>query len=55
MWAVLTAIAVCLYAAGGAIAWTQAIGMMAAAIAGGYVAARRLPAVAIRGWWRSGW
>lgn len=49
--AVLTAIAVGLYAAGGAIAWTQSIAMMGSAVAGGYVAARiarRLPPLAVR-------
>jgi uncharacterized membrane protein YfcA len=49
--AMLTAIAVGLYAAGGAIVWLEATGMMVAAIAGGYVAARiarKLPTAAIR-------
>ncbi len=51
MSAALTAIAVGLYAAGGAIVWLQAVGMMGAAIIGGYVAARvarKLPASAVR-------
>jgi uncharacterized membrane protein YfcA len=49
--AVLTTIAVVLYAAGGAIVWAEAAGMMLAAVAGGYVAARiarRLPATVVR-------
>lgn len=49
---VLTSIAVCLYAYGGAIVWVQATAMMAAAILGGYVVARiarRLPVVIVRG------
>ncbi|MGM0450976.1 MAG: sulfite exporter TauE/SafE family protein [Pseudomonadota bacterium] len=49
--AVLTAIAVALYAIGGAIFWLQALVMMISAIAGGYVVARvarRLPEQAIR-------
>jgi hypothetical protein len=49
--AVLTAIAVCLYALGGAIAWQQALAMMVVATVGGYVAARlarRLPIKVVR-------
>ncbi|KAB7624480.1 sulfite exporter TauE/SafE family protein [Alkalilimnicola sp. S0819] len=48
---VLTAIAVSFYALGGVIAWGPALGMMLAAVAGGYVfarLARRLPALAVR-------
>lgn len=50
--AILTAIAVGLYALGGVVVWAEALGMMVAAVVGGYVAARaarRLPAVVIRG------
>ncbi len=50
--AVLTAIAVTLYAAGGVIVWYEAFAMMVAAIVGGYAAARvarRLPPMAVRG------
>ncbi len=49
--AVLTTIAVSLYAYGGVIAWVEATTMMTSAIAGGYVAARiarRLPATFVR-------
>ncbi|KAA3629199.1 MAG: sulfite exporter TauE/SafE family protein [Proteobacteria bacterium] len=49
--AVLTTIAVCLYAYGGAIVWLEATVMMISAIIGGYVAARiarRLPVVVVR-------
>ncbi|TDX26069.1 hypothetical protein DFO67_11753 [Modicisalibacter xianhensis] len=49
--AVLTTIAVTLYALGGAIVWKESLVMMIAAIAGGYVmarVARRLPAVVVR-------
>ena len=49
--ALLTSIAVAVYAVGGAVAWKQAAGMMLAAMMGGYVAARvarRLPAVFVR-------
>lgn len=49
--AVLTAIAVALYALGGAIVWLQALVMMISAVAGGYVvarAARKLPEATIR-------
>jgi uncharacterized membrane protein YfcA len=49
--AVLTMIAVTLYAIGGAIVWKEALVMMAAAILGGYVmarVARRLPSIAVR-------
>ena len=48
---VLTLIACGLYVAGGVIVWKQALAMMLAALAGGYLAARlarRLPAVAVR-------
>lgn len=51
MSSVLTAIAVILYAFGGAIVWFEAIAMMASAIAGGYIVARmarRLPASVVR-------
>jgi uncharacterized membrane protein YfcA len=50
--AVLTTIAVCFYAYGGAIVWLQATVMMVAAVIGGYVAARiarRLPVMVVRG------
>lgn len=49
---VLTTIAVCFYAYGGAIVWQQALVMMVAAVIGGYVAARiarRLPPTIVRG------
>lgn len=49
--AVLTAMAVALYALGGAIVWLQALVMMISAVAGGYVVARlarRLPEATIR-------
>ncbi|MDQ2695099.1 MAG: sulfite exporter TauE/SafE family protein [Pseudomonadota bacterium] len=49
--AVLTAIAVTLYAWGGAIVWSKALTMMVAATAGGYLGARlarRLPAQWVR-------
>lgn len=49
--AVLTAIAVTLYAIGGAIVWIQALVMMVSAVAGGYVVARvarKLPESTIR-------
>lgn len=49
--ALLTAIAVLVYAAGGLVAWPQALVMMVAATAGGYVGARmarRLPASVLR-------
>ena len=49
--AVLTAIAVALYAIGGAIVWLQALVMMVSAVAGGYVVARvarKLPESTIR-------
>lgn len=49
--ALLTAIAVAVYAAGGVVAWPQAIGMMAAAAAGGWAgarAARRVPPAVLR-------
>lgn len=49
--AVLTAIAVALYAWGGAIVWTEALTMMFAATAGGYAGARlarQLPAIWVR-------
>ena len=50
--AVLTAIAVAVYAWGGVVAWPQALVMMVAATAGGYVGARiarRIPAAVLRG------
>jgi len=50
--ALLTAIAVVLYAADGAVVWELALPMMLAASAGGYagaVLARRLPAAVVRG------
>ncbi|HYC02611.1 MAG TPA: sulfite exporter TauE/SafE family protein [Azospirillaceae bacterium] len=50
--AVLTAIAVAAYAAGGAIEWPQALLMAGAAVAGGYAGARvgrRIPAPVLRG------
>ena len=49
--AVLTTIAVMLYALGGAIVWKESLVMMVAAIIGGYVmarVARRLPSIAVR-------
>ena len=49
--AVLTAIAVALYAIGGAIIWIKALVMMISAVAGGYVVARvarKLPEATIR-------
>lgn len=49
--ALLTAIAVLVYAAGGLVAWPQALVMMVAATAGGYVGARvarRLPPAVLR-------
>ncbi len=49
--ALLTAIAVLVYAAGGLVAWPQALFMMLAATAGGYLGARmarRLPAPVLR-------
>ena len=49
--ALLTAIAVLVYAAGGLVAWPQALVMMVAATAGGYFGARmarRLPAPVLR-------
>ena len=49
--ALLTAIAVLVYAAGGLVAWPQALVMMLAATAGGYLGARvarRLPAAVLR-------
>ena len=49
--AALTAIAVAVYAWGGAVSWTEALIMMLAATAGGYLgarAARRLPATYLR-------
>jgi len=49
--ALLTAIAVLVYAAGGLVAWPQALVMMVAATVGGYVgarAARRLPPAVLR-------
>ncbi|QDL36276.1 sulfite exporter TauE/SafE family protein [Rhodoferax sediminis] len=51
--ALLTAIAVIIYAAGGVVQWPQALMMMVAATAGGYIgarAARRIPAP----WMRAG-
>lgn len=50
--ALLTAIAVAIYAAGGVVLWPQALMMMAAATAGGYGGARvarRIPAHWLRG------
>ncbi|MBP2232109.1 putative membrane protein YfcA [Azospirillum agricola] len=50
--AVLTAIAVVAYAAGGAVDWPKAALMILAAVAGGYVGARvgrRIPAAVLRG------
>lgn len=49
--ALLTAIAVLIYAAGGLVAWPQALAMMLAATAGGYAGARlarRIPAPWLR-------
>ena len=49
--ALLTSIAVAVYAWGGLVAWPQALVMMVAATAGGYFGARvarRLPAPALR-------
>ncbi len=49
--AVLTAVAVAVYAAGGVVLWPQALCMMVAAVAGGYLgarAARRVPPVVLR-------
>jgi uncharacterized membrane protein YfcA len=49
--ALLTAIAVAIYAAGGVVVWPQALMMAAAATAGGYGGARlarKLPAVVLR-------
>ena len=49
--ALLTAIAVAIYAWGGVVAWPQALVMMIAATAGGYLGARvarRIPAPALR-------
>ncbi|MEO8250284.1 MAG: sulfite exporter TauE/SafE family protein [Burkholderiales bacterium] len=49
--ALLTAIAVCIYAWGGVVAWPQALVMMIAATAGGYFGARlarRIPAPVLR-------
>lgn len=49
--ALLTAIAVAIYAAGGVVEWSQALGMMVAASAGGYSGARvarHIPAVWLR-------
>ena len=49
--AVLTAIAVAIYAWGGVVAWPQAVLMMMGATAGGYFGARlarRIPAPALR-------
>ena len=51
MSSVLTAIAVSVYAFGGAIFWREALVMMLAATVGGYVMARvgrRLPATLVR-------
>ena len=51
MAALLTAIAVAIYAAGGIVQWPQALMMMVAATAGGYGGARvarRLPAPVLR-------
>ncbi len=50
--ALLTAIAVAIYAAGGVVLWPQALLMMVAATAGGYLGARvarRIPAPWLRG------
>ncbi|MCX9155270.1 sulfite exporter TauE/SafE family protein [Niveibacterium sp. 24ML] len=50
--AVLTAVAVCLYAFGGAVVWGKALPMMLAAVAGGYIGARagkRIPPALLRG------
>ncbi|MBU1818318.1 MAG: TSUP family transporter, partial [Gammaproteobacteria bacterium] len=50
--ALLTAIAVAIYAAGGIVLWPQALMMMVAATAGGYGGARvarRIPADWLRG------
>jgi uncharacterized membrane protein YfcA len=50
--ALLTAIAVAIYAAGGVVLWPQALMMMVAATAGGYGGARvarRIPAPWLRG------
>lgn len=47
----LTAVAVCLYAAGGAVVWAKALPMMGAAVLGGYAGARvgrRIPAAMLR-------
>lgn len=49
--AVLTAIAVAAYAAGGAVHWPQALLMAVAAVAGGYAGARlarRIPSARLR-------
>lgn len=49
--AVLTAVAVLVYAAGGLVLWPEAIAMTVAAVAGGYVGARgarRLPPAVLR-------
>lgn len=49
--AVLTAVAVAVYAAGGVVLWPQALCMMVVAVAGGYLGARlarRLPPLVLR-------